>query len=273
MIKKPTQMPLRLKLFLVSFSITIAACNPTAYAQQVSRTAYSTPLIITKTTIPTTTPTDLPTSTPEPTRTSTISVTPTNTPTVTITPTYAILRGQVLVRSNCRYGPGAPYLYKYGLVPGSNLEVIGRNDLGTWILVRAIGGTNPCWVKASLMEVKGNVMSVAPTYIPLPQSPYYRPPTGVSATRNGDEVTISWNAIQLRAGDETASPPYLVEAWLCREGELVFTPIGSYVSNINVQDEAGCSESSHGRVFIVEKHGYTRWIEIPWPAAQIDPPS
>lgn len=224
--------------------------------------------------------TPAPTATPEPSLTPTPTAsatatpsplptwTPTHTPTITLTPTYAILRGKVLVRSNCRYGPGAPYLYKYGLVPGSNLEVIGRNDLGTWILVRAIGGSNPCWVKASLMEVRGDVMSVAPTYIPLPQSPYYKPPSGVSARRNGDVVTISWNPISYRAGDETASPPYLVEAWICTDGRLVFTPIGSYEATIEVVDEAGCSEPSHGRLYFVEKHGYTRWVEIPWPPHQ-----
>jgi hypothetical protein len=176
------------------------------------------------------------------------------------------LRGEVMVRSNCRYGPGAPYLYKYGLVVGSNLEVIGRNDLGTWILVQAIGGNNPCWVKASLMDVKGNVMSVAPTYIPLPQSPYYVPPTGVSASRDGDEVSIFWNAVSYRAGDETASPPYLVEAWVCTDGQLVFTPIGSYETAVKIVDEPGCSGLSHGRLYFVEKHGYTKWVEIPWPS-------
>jgi hypothetical protein len=183
-----------------------------------------------------------------------------------VTPTYAILRGEVLVRANCRYGPGAPYLYKYGLVPGSNLEVFGRNELGTWILVRAIGGNNPCWVKASLMDVKGEVMSVAPTYIPLPASPYYRPISSVSATRSGAEVTISWNGSRLRPGDETAQAPYLVEAWLCQSGRLIFTPVGSYTNLMTLQDEKGCSEPSHGRVYIVEKHGYTRAVEIPWPA-------
>jgi hypothetical protein len=171
----------------------------------------------------------------------------------------------VLERSNCRYGPGAPYLYKYGLVVGSNLEVIGRTDLGTWILVRAIGGDNPCWVKASLMDVKGDVMAVEPTYMPLPPSPYYGPPTGVSATRNGDEVTVFWNGISFRAGDETASPPYLIEAWVCVDGQPVFTPIGSYETAAKVIDEPGCAEPSHGRLFGVEKHGYTRWVEIPWP--------
>ncbi len=240
-----------------------AACNWFSRAQPVLRTV---PLK-TPTAMPSPAPTLEPTSslTPTPTKNPTPTQLATGTPTHTPIPTYVILRGEVLVRSNCRYGPGAPYLYKYGLVVGSNLEVIGRNDLGTWILVRAIGGNNPCWVKAALMDVKGDVMNVAPTYIPLPQSPYYVPPTGVSATRNGNEVTVIWNAVSYRAGDETASPPYLVEAWLCTGGELIFTPIGSYETAINVIDEPGCFEASHGRLYFVEKHGYTKWVEIPWP--------
>ncbi len=114
-------------------------------------------------------------------------------PSPSVTPTYAILRGEVLVRANCRYGPGAPYLYKYGLVPGSNLEIIGRTDTGSWILIQAIGGNNPCWVKATLMDVKGDVMDVQPTYIPLPPSPYYGPLKGVSARRDGNTVTVFWS--------------------------------------------------------------------------------
>jgi len=197
--------------------------------------------------------------------TSTPSLPPTETPTATITPTYAILRGKVLQQSNCRYGPGAPYLYKYGLYPGSNLEIIGRNELGTWILIQAIGGSNACWVKASLLEIKGDVMSLELTYTLLPQSPYYGPVPGVAAHRSGDEVTISWIGIQLRPGDDSEQFPYLVEAWVCMDGKIIFTPVGSYATIIKVVDEAGCSEPSHGRVYAVEKHGYTNWVEIPWP--------
>jgi hypothetical protein len=255
------------QLFLLAGLVLIlasAACNWLARPQSTVRT---TPLE-TPTLTPTLAPTLEPTSSPSPTLTTTPTPTrfPTGTSTPTPIPTYVILRSEVMVRSNCRYGPGAPYLYKYGLVVGSNLEVIGRNDLGTWILVRAIGGTNPCWVKASLMDVKGDVMNVAPTYIPLPRSPYYVPPTGASANRNGNVVTIIWNAVSYRAGDETASPPYLVEAWVCSGGRLVFTPIGSYETAIEISDEPGCSEPSHGRLYFVEKHGYTKWVEIPWPS-------
>jgi hypothetical protein len=245
------------------FIYALAACSSPPPPDTLAPTGTDLPATRTPTVAPSATFTQEPTATITPTQTETLV--PSVTPTATVTPTYAILRGEVLVRSNCRYGPGAPYLYKYGLVVGSNLEVFGRNELGTWILVRAIGGNNPCWVKASLMDVKGDVMSVEPTYIPLPASPYYRPISSVSATRSGEEVTITWNGSRLRPGAETAQAPYLVEAWLCQAGQLIVTPVGSYTNSLTLQDEKGCAEPSHGRVYIVEKHGYTRPIEIPWP--------
>jgi hypothetical protein len=174
------------------------------------------------------------------------------------------LRGKVLEQANCRYGPGAAYLYKYGLYPGNNIEIIGRNEPGTWIVIQAIGGTNPCWVKAVLLDIKGDVMSLAPAELPLPMSPYYDPLTGVTAERNGNDVIISWNPMNLRAGDDSLQFPYLVEAWLCQDGKITFTPLGSWETFITVTDEAGCTEPSHARVYGVEKHGYTRWREVTW---------
>jgi hypothetical protein len=88
---------------------------------------------------------------------------------------------------------------------------------------------------------------------------------GVSAVRDGGEVTVSWNGIPFRAGDDTAEAPYLIEAWVCRDGQVVFTPLGSYPTAITIRDEAGCDEESHARLFGVEKHGYTAAVEIPWP--------
>jgi hypothetical protein len=223
--------------------------------------------------IPTLSPTiTLPAPSPisaSPTITLTATRQPPETSTPTITPTFAILRGEVLVRSNCRYGPGWGYLYKYGLVIGSNLEIFGRTDDGKWILIRAIGGTNPCWVKASQMDIKGDVMAVQPTYIPLPQSPYYAPLRGASAWRDGRYVTISWHAMTLRPGDDSGQYPYLVEAWVCDGEKLKFTPIGTYETSLTIVDEPGCIELSYGRVYGVEKHGYTRWIEIPWPQNEL----
>jgi len=120
-------------------------------------------------------------------------------------------------------------------------------------------------VKASLMDIQGEVLSVEPTYIPLPQSPYYAPPTRYSARRDGDKVTVFWSPIQLRAGDDSGQYPYLIEAWVCRGGQLVFTPVGTYETAVEITDEVGCSESSHARLYGVEKHGYTNWVKVPWP--------
>lgn len=261
-------------LFCVVLSFLFAACNTSqnrgmksgkttlTLTQQEDKSSTLTQIITATTSKPLAAATATPSSSFSPTVTSTSTKTPI--PTAAITPTYIILRGKVLVRSNCRYGPGAPYLYKYGLVPGSNLEIIGRNDAGSWILVRAIGGNNPCWVKSTLMDVNGDVMQVAPTYIPLPRSPYYPPLWGVSTVRTDNIVTVTWHAVQLRAGDETASPPYLIEAWVCRNEELVFIPVGAYQNIVEIEDQAGCSKASHARLFLVEKHGYTRAVEIPW---------
>ena len=214
-----------------------------------------------------TTPTATATASPFPSQTSP----PTLTPTPSITPTFAILRGKVLPEhANCRYGPGAPYLYKYGLVGGSNLEIIGRNDLGTWLLIQAIGGTNPCWVKGELMEVKGEIMAVEPLPPEVIQawSPYYPPLSAVSAVRENGMVTVLWSPLALRAGDDSEQVPYIVEAWVCQGGKLVFAPVGSYTLAAQVEDEAGCDEPSHGRVIAAEKHGYTWPVEVDWPQPQ-----
>lgn len=246
---------------LFSLLLALAACLPAPRpAAQLPSAAVS----FTRTPEPT------PSLTPEPSRTPTAA--PSGTPTVTATrvptATWAVLRGEVLQRANCRYGAGAVYLYKYGLVPGSNLEIIGRNDAGTWLQVRAIGGDNPCWVKADLMAPNGDVMSVAPVRpedYDLPRSPYYAPPAVTGVQRQGDQVTVTFSGIVLRAGDDSLQTPYVVEAWLCRGGELVFEALGTDMNVITFTDEAGCAEPSRARLTAAEKHGYTAFVEIPLP--------
>jgi len=152
-------------------------------------------------------------------------------------------------------------------VGGSNLEIIARNDLGTWALIQAIGGDNPCWVKAELMEIKGNIFTTEPVPPDIIQawSPYYPPLTGVSAIRDANKVAIFWHPLTLREGDDSEQVPYIVEAWVCQEGALIFVPVGSYGFAAEVIDEPGCFETSHGQVIAAEKHGYTRPVVIQWP--------
>ncbi len=214
-------------------------------------------------------PTAPPTSSPTATSTATATITPSATPTASPVPTYVKLRGKVIIeQAVCHYGPGAPYLYKYGVYKDSNLEILRRVEYGNYIEIQAIGGNNPCWVREDYLEIKGSLQDLEPVSaadVRLPISPYYTPPTGVSARRDGDMVTVFWNPLALRPGDDSEQVPYIVEAWVCQDGQYVFLPLGSYQAAAQVRDEAGCAFPSHGFLIAAEKHGYTWRVEIPWP--------
>ena len=281
---------LRNFFIIVLLSLLLCACNfpvsPAALDEGVEKQAAAlngpTLVVPTDTPTPELTETSLPLPTETPTAVATFTETPTTTPTETPTetptptftpiPTYVVLRGKVIVdRAVCHYGPGAPYLYKYGVYKDNNLEIIGRESTqGIYIEVQAIGGDNPCWVKAEYFDIKGDLMNVKPVSaedVKLASSPYYGLLTGVSAWRKDNEVTVSWNGLVLRAGDDSLQTPYIVEAWICRDGQIVFEPVGTWYTAVAITDEPGCSEPSHGRVMGTEKHGYTNWVAVPWPLA------
>ena len=213
------------------------------------------------------------TGTPLPTETPTTTDTPTETASPTPQPTYTYLRAEVIIeQAVCHYGPGAPYLYKYGVYLGSHLEVIRRVEPGNYLEIRAIGGSNPCWVKVDYLKIENNgalqdLEPVSAADVALPWSPYYAALTGVSAQRADNEVTVSWNALGLRAGDDSEQTPYIVEAWVCQQGEIVFLPVGSYATAVKIIDEPGCASLSRAWVTAAEKHGYTRRVSVPWPPA------
>jgi hypothetical protein len=163
------------------------------------------------------------------------------------------------------------YLYLYGLLEGANQDVLGRTDTGKWLLTMSRGDNKRCWVKADLMQLNGDVMSLAvvypePYHIP-PSNQGYQPPWDVVAVRKGDQVVISWKSEAMRPGDQEDENMviYVVEVWTCQGGQVTFTPIGTSFAMVTVTDEPGCSEPSHGRVFFQEKHGYTGPTEIRWP--------
>lgn len=270
----------RIFLFAMCLGLMLSACNspagqpastsmPASLATEVAPTRASVPILpATATQSPVPSPT--PTFTPAPTETPTLEPTATPSP----IPTYAILRGTVnMDKVSCRYGPGAPYLYLYGMVKGAVQDVIGRTDTGKWVLTKSHGDNKSCWVKTEYLDLNGDVMSVEIVYpdkYTLPESnQHYRSPWDVVAIRKGDQVTISWKSDPLRAGDEESptSVLYIVETWVCQDGKLIFTPLGAYQAQVTVTDQAGCTEPSHGRVFFSEKHGYAGPTEITWPPA------
>jgi hypothetical protein len=166
------------------------------------------------------------------------------------------------------------YLYLYGMLQGAVQDIIGRTDTGSWVLTRSHGDNKSCWVKTEFLDIRGDVMSVEMVYpdqFKLIQSNQgYRSPWDVAAVRSGSQVIISWKSEALRAGDEesASSVLYVVETWVCQAGKLVFIPIGAYIPQVTVIDEAGCAQPSHGRVYFSEKHGYAGPSAVPWPPAQ-----
>lgn len=255
-------------LIVAALSVSAVFGLPLPFVLRPTKTPTPTP---TFTITPSSTPTFTPSVTSSPTVTPTFTPSPTASP--TFTPVYSILRGEVLADTACYHGPGSMYLYKYGLKAASNLEIIGRNEgaNGLWLYVRAIGGKNPCWMNARFMNVGGDVASLEPVYpdkAPLPRARNYPPPTGVVAIRNGDQVTVSWDfatPIPLSDRESANSPYYLVELWTCQRGRIVFTPKGAFDPIVSVTDEPGCSQPSHGRVFLSDIDGYDGPIEIQWP--------
>jgi hypothetical protein len=200
-------------------------------------------------------------------------VTPTKTPTITHTPTITQTlpppEGYVdVAQANCRYGPGWAYLYKFGLYQGISVEILGRTDRGDWVYVLPLWYETGCWIKADLLEVTGDIFSVEPYYGKLPFSDIYPPPWITEVTRTGDEVFLAWSDVRMTTDKYRG---YLIETWLCQDGELVFTPVNIDGLVTVFNDEAGCSEPSWGRIYSAEKHGYSLWRLIPWPPHEPTP--
>lgn len=209
----------------------------------------------------TSTPTDTPTpsDTPTPVYTPTITPTPSNTP--TITPTQ-VVRGRVLQQSNCRYGPGVAYLYEWGLFPDNRVTVLGRNQEGTWIYVDPWNYLDYCWVNTDMLLLDGDVSTVPQIRTLLPYTEFYWAPQNVSAVRDGDQVSVFWDRIPMSLDDDRG---YLIEGWLCQDGQLRFTPLHFWTPPGFFIDEAGCLEPSSARIYTAEKHGYSRWVKINLP--------
>jgi hypothetical protein len=231
-----------------------------------------------------------PSPTPEisltPTLTASRTVIPTITRTPSKTPTPSPPVVTILVRTACYFGPSNAYLYDYGLNETSWMEVIGRapsnpntDPKDIWLYIQGVHGWNPCWAKNEYVRFNDGRTLEQHTEIPivaqgsLPWSNLYRGVTDVHAIRNkenNNKVDIVWSAIWMTEDDYRG---YLIEAWLCHNGQLDFTPLQWFpyfqnnagVMGIRVIDEPGCLQPSSARIAAAEKHGYTTFTVIHWP--------
>lgn len=210
------------------------------------------------------------TETAAPTLTSTPSITPTSS--ATLSPTPDFVWGVVNVdMASCRFGPGGGYLLRTTLYKGDMVEVLGHMELNEnwWFLHTVERPDFNCWVSQELIDLGGDRSQIFPIDDPHLVLPYTTQPYGalknVNARRSGNIVVVSWDDFEWLPGDDSEQQKFLVEAWVCQNGEFVFRAYGTNATSIEIQDEPTCSEPSHARAFGSDKHGYTNWVTVPWP--------
>ena len=162
----------------------------------------------------------------------------------------------------CRYGPGKAYLYSHGLYPDDKVEILGRSYSKTWLWVKPENLDRHCWVAASVLEISGDISALPVVQTRLPHSTLYGPPEDVQAIRDGDLVVVSWNRVWMTDDDRRG---YLIEATLCQNGYLVLVAVHTEEPSYEFTDEQTCPSASGGKLYAVEKHGYTDPVEISWP--------
>lgn len=200
---------------------------------------------------------------------------PTLEPTATLDPSAPpVLPLAVLPQyTDCVYGPGTFYVYKTSFPAGQTVEVVGRSEDGNWFEIEEVGGWNACWVQAAQVQLQDVTLEDLPVVAPLlPRSEYeYGSPLTTTARREGDVVTVKWEAVFM-SRDEVQG--YLIDAWLCRDGQYAHTPIfvaKTYEENtgtiiVEITDEGGCTTPSKARIVSMGRRGFAEWEKIFWPA-------
>ena len=259
-------------LFPLLAILLVTACGPSPEERMTLTATALTATAAAWTRTPT--PTFTPSLTSTPTETATITLTPTDTftPTITFTPsitpspTFDFPDFTVLMQAHCRYGPTVNYLHAGDLYAGDRGVVWGRAYNSNWLFIKLDKLHYPCWVAPSIVEVVGDITRLVRQQIRLPgPSELYQPPTWVRATRQGDQVTVTWDGIWMTEDDDRG---YFIEYFHCVNGLYIWetwsTP-NQFVTTATFTDQPGCSQTSSGLLYAVEKHGYTTPVQIPWP--------
>ena len=254
---------MRLKMTLLVLLFAASCAPPGGQAIPTAVPATATAVPATETIIPTITFTL--TETLMPTSTFTPTITPTAT--ISVTPTFNFPTVTVNKQAHCRYGPSVAYLHAADLYPGDTGSVRGRYIYGNWLYIKFDKLNYFCWVAPSVVDVVGDVKTVAFKELNLQSigSNMYGPPKNVTAVRNGNEVLISWGQVEMTKDDDRG---YLLELFVCQDTIYKWWTDSypdQFTTSYEVRDEPGCAQPSSGKLYTVEKHGFSDPVEIPWP--------
>jgi hypothetical protein len=245
------------KALVFLFIFLLAACGSPTQSEEPQATITPVVIYITATPMPT-----LPTT---PTFTPTITNTPE--PTITPTPEFAFPTVTVNKQAHCRYGPSVAYLHAADLYAGDKGEVRSTAFYSKWLYIKFDKLNYFCWVAPSVVDVVGDV-SVLKKVEPNLQSigsNMYGPPQNVQAYRDGDEVIITWDQVEMTADDDRG---YFIEAFVCQDTFYIWWTDDlpeQDMTTYTILDEEGCAAPSYGKIYTVEKHGYSQPADIPWP--------
>ncbi len=224
-------------------------------------------------------PTPEPTATLPPSETNTSTTAPTDTPSLTLTPTVTLTPSETVSptpsetvtpeplsitavegNANCRWGPGTAYIEFASLLVGQTAAVEGRDYSSTWAYIELPDYDRHCWVALSAVEINGDIKdvgAVAPNLFPRDDVPV---PSGVSADRNGGNVTISWNPVP-----DAPEVGYLIEIIQCVNGYAINAAYATENTSITIKDGTDCGVDSQGTLRSKNKLGYSNAVNIPWP--------
>ncbi len=86
------------------------------------------------------------------------------------TPTTAPWQAMAVMNANCRAGPGTAYNENGYVLKGDTLEIVGRNEDGTWLNLVNLHGEGFCWASIIAFDVPFDVnplpVVLAPTAPP-----------------------------------------------------------------------------------------------------------
>ncbi len=168
------------------------------------------------------------------------------------------------MQANCRYGPGTAYLYRWGLYPGDQADVRGRNWDGSWFWIHPFNlpPKQNCWASKIVFNETVDNTKVHFVQVPLPHTTFAGPPGNVRAVRNGNKITVSWDPVVL---SEDKRRGYMIEAQVCEK--TIFFPLIIQTNDTSHTfiDDKNCKQKSCGLLYTAEKHGYSDPVKIPWP--------
>lgn len=245
--------------------LLLTACGPSAEEQATMTATAITATAAAWTDTPTPTLTFTPTKTFTPTNTFTPTIT--LTPTISPTPTFSFPTVTVNKQAHCRYGPSTAYLHAADLLPGDVGTARQRYVYSNWLYVKFDKLNYFCWVAPSVVDVVGDVKTLTYKELNLQSigSNMYGPPQNVAATRDGNNVTITWNQVTMTADDDRG---YLLELFVCQDTVFIWWTDSypdQFTTSYTVRDEAGCAQPSSGKLYTVEKHGFSEPAIIAWP--------